>query len=151
MRLPKVESERRTRVALEYFVKNPNATGEALNKALVDGTLTGKREPALNIKKVYDLRKEARAQVAQAERAPNLPPDEFKNARRFQGSAAVAQTGPTLTEEARQHIQGLLGEFRNMSPDVMDITVRRDGTVNIGRLARTEESLSLGSSRAARG
>lgn len=144
MRLPKVEVERREKAIVEWFKKNPQSTGEAMNKALAAGQLTGKKEPQLNIKTVYELRKKARAELVAAEKPPTLPADAFKSARRFPESAglAVAVEGPTLTEQARKHIQGLLGEFKYLSEDILDLTVRRNGTIGVGRMVRREEQLA---------
>jgi hypothetical protein len=145
MRLPKVEVERREKAIVKWFMQNPNATGESMNKALKDGTVTGKHgEPLLNIKRVYLLRTQARQLLAEAERPPALPASEFRAQRRFGAEAAVE--GPQLTEVARKHLQGLLGEFRNLAPEIYSLTARRDGSVGVGRSVVVEQPLDLASS-----
>ena len=66
MRLSKAEVTRRETAIIKWFAENPNATGAVMNEALGNGTITGKKEKLLNIKRVYALRTQVREAIKKA-------------------------------------------------------------------------------------
>jgi hypothetical protein len=155
MKLSKPETERRHKAVFDYFTQNPSATGESLNRALTDGILTGAKEPALNIAKIYQIRREARAKLADAMRPPGMPQEQFMNAMRFDQSVPPAPIipqshsvapparSPQLTDQVRKGISEVVSGFPFCSPDITWVTIRRDGGVSLGRVIQQEEQVSL--------
>ena len=76
MRINRVEAAKRYAAVLSFFKANPQATGDAANKALASGVLTGEQAPCrkLNPKQVYALRTQARAELAAAAPAVEAVP-----------------------------------------------------------------------------
>lgn len=107
VRLNREVTKAREEEARAFFKKNPEATGTALNAAF-----KAKGQPMMNIAKVYKLRGEVRANIAQGktpgvteaaqpvaatgtDAVPSIPQVEFENARRIAGRGA-AKNGAVL-------------------------------------------------------
>lgn len=137
MRLTKSEVERRETAILKWFQSNPTATGDAMNKALATGKVTGRDgEKMLNIKRVYALRTKARELVAAAAVPAGVPAQEFSAQRNFDEQAK-------LDEPTRKHLRGLLTDLRHLPEDVLSLTVRRDGSATVGRQVQLEQPYNL--------
>jgi hypothetical protein len=140
-RLPAGEAERREAAAVDYFNKNPQASPAKVNAAFQDGTLTGKREPTMNVKKLYKLRDNAQKGLVKKDRPPTIPAAEY-SMRKNIGAEAVAVKVP-FGEGEKLSLETLTRWLQTLPESFTEVVVRRDGTVRLTELERRERAVSL--------
>jgi hypothetical protein len=145
MKTTKQDSQRRDAAAFGFFQKNPEASVAELNKAFADGSLTGKKEKTLNIKKGYALRKKARTSI-EVPKPPTLPT--ASAARRVEPLAGVVR--PPIQEEtlpfsaaAVAALQTIVAELPKTNLE--GVLVKRDGSLVLQERFVTERTVSLAS------
>lgn len=150
MKLKREDIERREKLAFHYFTKNPGATGESFLTALAAGTLTGQKEPKMNIGTVYAIRKEAIAALnGQAgtnsmthRDAVSMPIQVQVPATHVQQIAAQPTASASLPANLITAIQEVARLFRS-DPNlghISDIWIDRN-EILIGRTTRIEDRL----------
>lgn len=146
VRLSKEESQKREAFAREFFRKNPEATGTSLNKAFAD-----KKEPMMNIAKVYAIRAEVRAQAVghsapqqatgtngAGSAPPVIPAAEFENARQVAGANVRGKGGVVLPFAKVKEEAGRL--WRLMQASGVQAATIVEGKVHLtGKYQLTEE------------
>jgi hypothetical protein len=116
MKMTRKAAEKRQQAVLDFFLRNPAATGDEAQLALSGGKLTGEKGPTMSVGMLYSLRKRALSMLPAG------------------GSARVvdSMSGDQLAKlrERARELQEMLAKL----PDVSGVTITRDGA----RVVRTK-------------
>jgi hypothetical protein len=127
--LSRRESEERQAAALRFFIENPRATGDEMQRALTAGRLTGKKGPPMGIGMLYKLKRRAEEMARQGQKPPAIAPrPDFES---------TAEEHLQKLRETAKELQRMLSETTG---NVLEVHITRDG-VRVVRMRATEEQL----------
>ena len=120
-KLTRRDAEARRAAVLKAWVDRPDATGDEIQKLLVDGKLTGVKGPAMSIGTLYALRKQAA--------------DQARIGRELMAPKEVSAQAMTALRKAAQALQVVLAQL----PGVREVVVTRDSS-RLVRVVSKEET-----------
>lgn len=129
--LTRRESEERQAAVLKFFMENPRATGEEMQKLLTAGRLTGKKGPPMGQGMLYKLKDQALEMLGRGARAPEPGP--------LRGESASLVADEQL-KDIRDRARELQKMLSDMNGSVLEIHISRDG-LRVTRLQKTDETL----------
>jgi len=128
MALTRRDSEERQQALLNFFLSRPDATGEDGQRALVGGSLLGKKGPPMGLHMLFRIKRQAdQLRSTGAAQVANVP-----------SAVSPSKIGPILAE--LRELAAKLQKALESLPDVTEVKISRTG-MRIVRLRAQEETL----------
>lgn len=126
-KVTKRENERRQQAVLQFFLSDPEATGDEAQRALVSGRLLGVIGPPMGIGLLHRLQRQAREMARKGVTAPAPP------------RPAAPSTSPDAMAALRKATEGVQKALVAL-PDITEVTISRSAA-RVSRQAIQQEQL----------
>jgi hypothetical protein len=126
--LSRREAEERQQAVLDYFLKNPRATGDEAQCELMNGRLTGRKGPKMGIAMVFRLKRQAEDLLRRGTAMVSATPAT---------ALSPEQAAPVLASlrELTAKVQTLLDKL----PDVAEVRITRGDAKAIRQVTREDD------------